>query len=69
MNRFMGYISQCFGQKDLSHYPELFRKNRHELGIFLVQKPRRKPGPAGFPVATKSPASEFSGQGFFVERR
>jgi hypothetical protein len=30
MNRFMGYISQCFGQKDLSHYPELFRKNRHE---------------------------------------
>lgn len=27
MNRIMDYISQQFGKKDLSHYPELYRKD------------------------------------------
>jgi hypothetical protein len=31
MNRFMGYISQYFNQKDLSHYPELYTKTSRNL--------------------------------------
>ena len=31
MNRFMDYISQQLGKKDLSHYPELYRKDAHNF--------------------------------------
>ena len=36
MNRFMDYISQVFGPKDLSHYPELYTKTSRNLGYSIA---------------------------------
>ena len=36
MNRFMSYISTYFGQKDLSHYPELYKKSTRDLSYTIA---------------------------------
>jgi hypothetical protein len=36
MNRFMSFISQVFAQKDLTHYPELYRKSSRNLNYTIA---------------------------------